>query len=239
MTRQLPCILFLALGLAACGTAERGSGPGTARGASKTSPAAPVKPGSRPQYHLVRSGETLYSIARRYGLDVKQLAAWNRLGDGTIIHVNQRLRLSPPGGAASPPVPQVAVEAPPRWQWPVSGTVLSRYGESPLTASGIQIGGRPGDPVRAAAAGQVVYSGNGLIGYGELLIIKHSDNWLSAYGYNQARLVAEGERVSAGQQIARMGEGPVPGGTTRRAMLHFEIRRIGQPLDPLGQLPAR
>ena len=68
-------------------------------------------------------------------------------------------------------------------------TVLSRYGESPLTASGIQIGGRVGDPVRAAAAGQVVYSGSGLIGYGELLIIKHSDNWLTAYGYNQVRLV--------------------------------------------------
>jgi lipoprotein NlpD len=96
-----------------------------------------------------------------------------------------------------------------------------------------------GDPVRAAAAGQVVYSGSGLIGYGELLIIKHSDNWLTAYGYNQARLVAEGERVAAGQQIARMGEGPMPGGNKRRAMLHFEIRRIGQPLDPLTMLPAR
>jgi lipoprotein NlpD len=117
--------------------------------------------------------------------------------------------------------------------------VLSRYGDSPLTASGIQIGGRVGDPVRAAAGGQVVYSGSGLIGYGELLIIKHSDNWLTAYGYNQVRLVAEGVRVTAGQQIALMGEGPMPGGSTRRAMLHFEIRRIGQPLDPLTMLPAR
>jgi lipoprotein NlpD len=93
--------------------------------------------------------------------------------------------------------------------------------------------------VRAAAAGQVVYSGSGLIGYGELMIIKHSDNWLTAYGYNQLRLVAEGERVTAGQQIARMGEGPMPAGNRRRAMLHFEIRRTGQPLDPLTMLPAR
>ncbi|MEZ5561463.1 MAG: peptidoglycan DD-metalloendopeptidase family protein [Gammaproteobacteria bacterium] len=237
MTRQLLCILFLVLGLTACGTADRGSGSTTGRGASPTSP---VQPGSRPQYHTVRSGETLYSIARRYGLSVRQLAAWNRLGDGTLIYVNQRLRLSPPGtGVPSPGTPQVAVEAPPRWQWPVSGVVLSRYGESPLTASGIQIGGRVGDPVRAAAAGQVVYSGSGLIGYGELLIIKHSDNWLTAYGYNRARMVSEGEKVSAGQQIALMGEGPMPGGTTRRAMLHFEIRRTGQPVDPLSQLPAR
>lgn len=237
MTRQLLCMLFLALGLAACGTAEHGSGSTTAR---STAPTSRVPAGSRPQYHTVRSGETLYSIARRHGLSVKQLAAWNRLGDGTIIHVNQRLRLSPPGGGVSSSgTPPVAVEAPPRWQWPVSGAVLSRYGESPLTASGIQIGGRVGEPVHAAAAGQVVYSGSGLIGYGELLIIKHSDNWLTAYGYNQVRLVSEGERVTAGQPIARMGEGPMPGSSKRRAMLHFEIRRIGQPLDPLGQLPAR
>ena len=237
MTRQLLCILLLALGLAACGTADRGSGAKSGRAASASSP---VSPGSRPAFHTVRNGETLYSIARRYGLSVKDIAAWNKLGDGTLINVNQRLRLSPPGSAASSSgTSQPPVEPPPRWQWPVSGVVLSRYGESPLTASGIQIGGRLGEPVRAAAAGQVVYSGSGLIGYGELLIIKHSDNWLTAYGYNQVRLVAEGDRVAAGQQVAQMGEGPVPGGSKRRAMLHFEIRRIGQPLDPLTLLPAR
>ncbi|MBL8198102.1 MAG: peptidoglycan DD-metalloendopeptidase family protein, partial [Chromatiales bacterium] len=201
MTRPLLWILLLTLGLTACGTAQRSSEAGSGRSAASTSRTSAV-PGSA--VHIVRDGETLYSIARRYGLSVQQLAAWNNLGDGTMIRVNQRLRLSAPGGAtAASPAPQPRVEPPPRWQWPVSGKVLSRYGESPLTASGIQIGGRVGDPVRAAAGGQVVYSGNGLIGYGELLIIKHSDNWLSAYGYNQARLVAEGERVSAGQQIAR------------------------------------
>lgn len=236
MTRQLLCMLCVVLSLSACGTAQRGSESTTGRTASSTSRSAAG-------VHIVRAGETLYSIARRYGLSVKQLAAWNNLGDGTLIRVNQRLRLSPPGGAASSDKTQQAsqppVEPPPRWQWPVSGAVLSRYGESPLTASGIQIGGRVGDPIRAAAGGQVVYSGSGLIGYGELLIIKHSDNWLTAYGYNQVRMVAEGERVASGQQIARMGEGPIPGGTSRRAMLHFEIRRIGQPIDPLRLLPAR
>ncbi len=231
MTRALFCILCVVLGLTGCGTTQRGGVPTT----SSRTAAAP-----RSGVHIVRDGETLYLIARRYGLSVKQLAAWNNLGDGTLIRVNQRLRLSPPAGAtASTATPLLQVEAPPRWQWPVSGTVLGRYGESPLTASGIQIGGRVGDPVRAAAAGQVVYSGSGLIGYGELLIIKHSDNWLTAYGYNQARLVAEGARVTAGQQIAQMGEGPTPGGSKRVAMLHFEIRRIGQPIDPLSQLPAR
>jgi lipoprotein NlpD len=224
-------MLCVVLGLTGCVAPRRDSVPSTS---SRTASAPPSG------LHIVRDGETLYSIARRYGLSVKQLAAWNNLGDGTMIRVNQRLRLSPPGGArtsTATPLPQV--EAPPRWQWPASGTVLNRYGDSPLTASGIQIGGRVGDPVRAAAAGQVVYSGNGLVGYGELLIIKHSDNWLTAYGYNRARLVAEGVRVSAGQQIAQMGEGPMPGGSKRVAMLHFEIRRIGQPLDPLSQLPAR
>ncbi len=237
MTRPLLWILLLTLGLTACGTAQRSSEAGSGRSAASTSRTSAV-PGSA--VHIVRDGETLYSIARRYGLSVQQLAAWNNLGDGTMIRVNQRLRLSAPGGAtAASPAPQPRVEPPPRWQWPVSGKVLSRYGESPLTASGIQIGGRVGDPVRAAAGGQVVYSGSGLVGYGELLIIKHSDNWLTAYGYNQARLVSEGARVTAGQQIARMGEGPMPGGGKRVAMLHFEIRRIGQPLDPLSQLPAR
>ncbi|MEO7387134.1 MAG: peptidoglycan DD-metalloendopeptidase family protein, partial [Gammaproteobacteria bacterium] len=122
-------------------------------------------------------------------------------------------------------------------RWPVSGPVLARYGESPLTASGVQLGGGAGDAILAAAGGQVVYAGNGLKGYGELLIIKHSPTWLSAYGYNQALLVREGDRVQAGQPIARMGEGPVGSGGGRRAALHFEIRRNGSPVDPVAQLP--
>jgi lipoprotein NlpD len=104
------------------------------------------------------------------------------------------------------------------------------------------LGGHAGDSVRAAAGGQVVYAGSGLVGYGELLIIKHNSNWLSAYGYNQALLVREGDRVAAGQAIARMGEGPTAGtgtGTrTRRSLLHFEIRQNGVPVNPLTQLPA-
>lgn len=224
--------------LAGCSGAVRWEEPG-ARG----SPLPSSREGTaarRPDWHTVRAGETLFSIAARYGMAVDQLAAWNGLGDGSLIRVGQRLRLTPSGGApsaASRSVEPVGSEVPPRWQWPVGGPVLARYGESPLTASGIQLGGRAGDAIRAAAGGQVVYAGSGLKGYGELLIIKHSPSWLSAYGYNQALLVAEGERVEAGQQIARMGEGPGLSGAGRRPALHFEIRRNGTPLDPLTQLP--
>ncbi|HET9482645.1 MAG TPA: peptidoglycan DD-metalloendopeptidase family protein, partial [Xanthomonadales bacterium] len=99
---------------------------------------------------------------------------------------------------------------------------------------GIDIRGRGGDPVLAAADGEVVYSGNGLLGYGELVIVKHAGDFLSAYAYNRKRLVAEGERVRAGQPIAEMG---TRGGALD--LLHFEIRRDGQPVDPLQFLPAR
>lgn len=102
------------------------------------------------------------------------------------------------------------------------------------TRQGIDIAGKAGDPIKAAADGEVVYSGNGLIGYGELIIIKHSSSLLSAYGHNRRRLVQEGARVKAGQQIAEMGSS-----SASRDMLHFEIRRNGKPVDPMSFLPAR
>ncbi len=239
MQRLLLVAAILVLG--ACSSAVRWEEPAPRSPSRTTAP----KPGPQPGFHTVRSGETLYSISFRYGLSVQALAAWNSLGDGTLINVGQRLRLSPPGSSSGPssvPMPSsqpstTAAEGPPRWLWPVNGPVVARYGESPLTASGVQLGGNAGDPVRAAAGGQVVYAGSGLPGYGELLIIKHSPNWLSAYGYNQALLVREGDRVAAGQAIARMGEGPTAGTRTRQSLLHFEIRQNGVPVNPLTQLP--
>ena len=142
--------------------------------------------------------------------------------------------------AAQPPVPTPAPGATRNaggitWQWPASGKVIGGFqAGGGGDGAGVNIAGNMGDPVRAAASGTVVYSGNGLIGYGELIIIKHNDTFLSAYGHNSKRLVKEGERVGAGQEIALMGASGAP-----RVELHFEIRKDGKPVDPLGYLPSR
>ncbi|HET7932260.1 MAG TPA: peptidoglycan DD-metalloendopeptidase family protein [Rhodanobacteraceae bacterium] len=121
------------------------------------------------------------------------------------------------------------------WRWPASGNLISGFqAGSGGDGAGVDIAGKAGDPVRAAASGTVVYSGNGLIGYGELVIIKHNDTYLSAYGHNSRRLVKEGQHVDAGQEIALMGASGAP-----RVELHFEIRKNGKPVDPMDYLPKR
>ncbi len=120
------------------------------------------------------------------------------------------------------------------WRWPADGAVIGRFASGDATKQGVDIGGSSGQPVRAASDGVVVYSGGGLVGYGELIIIKHSESWLSAYGHNRKRLVNEGQNVKAGQQIAEMGRSGAA-----RDMLHFEIRYNGKPVDPLLYLPKR
>jgi lipoprotein NlpD len=141
---------------------------------------------------------------------------------------------APPATAPAPPPGGVRVAQGLVWRWPASGQLISRYVGGDPTRQGINIAGSQGQPVFAAAQGEVVYSGAGLIGYGELVIIKHSDEYLSAYGHNRKRLVAEGQMVAAGQQIAEMGRSGAA-----RDMLHFEIRRNGKPTDPLPLLPKR
>ncbi|MFN3714611.1 MAG: peptidoglycan DD-metalloendopeptidase family protein [Alcanivoracaceae bacterium] len=142
----------------------------------------------------------------------------------------------PPTSAPTPaPAPRPAASTGPiPWQWPADGPLLSRFAADSVSSKGIVIAGNEGDPVRAAAAGVVVYRGSGLTGYGNLLIIKHDERWLSAYAHNERMLVAEGEKVSAGQRIANMGDSG-----TYRTQLHFEIRRDGTPVDPLTLLPRR
>jgi lipoprotein NlpD len=120
------------------------------------------------------------------------------------------------------------------WRWPADGQVVGTYAAGDQTRQGIDIAGKAGDPVRAAADGAVVYSGNGLIGYGELIIIKHNPSFLSAYGHNRKRLVKEGDRVKAGQVVAEMGSS-----SASRDSLHFEIRRNGKPANPVDYLPRR
>jgi len=120
------------------------------------------------------------------------------------------------------------------WYWPLRGPILSAFRPNDPGRQGIDIAGKMGEPVHAVASGVVVYSGSGLIGYGELIIIKHSDTYLSAYGHNRVRLVKEGDRVKAGQVIAEMGSSGAP-----RVELHFEIRRNGKAVNPLNYLPQR
>ena len=142
---------------------------------------------------------------------------------------------SPP--PASPPPPPARDSAAPlrdpaRWMWPADGRVVSNFRSNDPARNGIDIAGQEGQPVRASADGEVVYSGSGLIGYGELIIVKHSDRMLSAYAHNRQRLVQEGQRVAAGEPIAEMGRND-----RNQAILHFEIRVNGTPQDPLNYLP--
>jgi len=210
---------------------------------------APARaPQTVPQWHEVARGETLYSIAWRYGLDYRQVARWNGIAAPYLIRAGQRLVLrapppastSRPAGGRSPapraqpqPQPQepgVPAASNPAWHWPARGPV--REASTPFGRRGVQISGRRGQPIVAAAAGRVVYSGSGLIGYGKLIIIKHNDTYLSAYAHNDKLLVNEGAFVAAGQPIAEMGSSG-----TKEVMLHFEIRRDGKPVPPLDFLP--
>jgi lipoprotein NlpD len=307
---------------------------------------APVRSPDSAGIHHVVSGDTLYAIAFRNGLDYRDVAAWNNIAAPYRIYVGQVLRLFPPGGsapavaatttgsaprsvvaapppaaAAAPPPSPAPVAPPPKaatsamfedvppepaappaaekpvaatpapsspaapalsapptvkpgeapakpamaentaspparaiealpskitedsvattvnglaWRWPGKGTLAGTYVAGDQTRQGIDIAGKAGDPVLAAGDGEVVYSGNGLLGYGELIIVKHNASFLSAYGHNRKRLVQEGDKVKAGQQIAEMGSS-----AASRDELHFEIRKNGKPVNPLDYLPAR
>jgi lipoprotein NlpD len=199
---------------------------------------------AKPEQHIVRKGETLFSIAWRYGKDPTDVARWNRLGDGSLIYPGQVIRLSPPSGerprsastrtGSRQSLPSIPAQPPPAWTWPTRGQIGVEFGGKPGSGTGVLIDGRVGQPIVAAAAGRVVYAGGGLIGYGQLIILKHNDTYLSAYGHNAKLLVKEGQAVRKGQQIATMGEGP-----ERKPRLHFEIRRNGEPVNPRRYLPAR
>ena len=217
--------------------------------------------GAGAQHEVVR-GDTMYSIAWRYGYDYKALAAWNRIKPPYTIYPGQVIRLLPTrsAGALQPPpltakkprkparpdaaTPKATPSTPApvaagatttaggvRWQWPARGKLLK---STALTAKkGIIISGQAGQKIVAAATGEVVYSGNSLRGYGNLIIIKHDDTYLSAYAHNRDLVVKEGEAVRGGQQIATMGVD-----SKGAPVLHFEIRKNGKPVDPLRQLPG-
>lgn len=216
--------------------------------------------------YRVRKGDTLYAIAWRSGRDFRQLARWNGLSSPYTIYPGQTLRLTAPPQrttsakkakpagttakkkSSSKPAARAAAPAPAkktsprkssasgslRWAWPTDGRVISTFQANDHTRQGIKISGREGQPVKAAEGGKVVYSGSGLVGYGRLIIIKHNNKYLSAYGHNRRLLVKEGEQIVRGQRIAEMGRS-----NDGKPVLHFEIRRVGKPVDPLRLLPRR
>lgn len=207
--------------------------------------------------HTVARGETLYSIAWRYNLDVKKLAAVNKLDQRSTIYPGQRLTLDtsnasvPSSPTRSPRTstttrsrkapapapassPTVDVSRKLDWRWPARGPLLARFGGADALSKGIDIGAKKGEPVQAAESGTVVYAGNGLRGYGNLIILRHDNNYLSAYAHNSQLLAAEGDTVTMGQEIAEIGSSG-----TDRDKLHFEIRYNGKPVDPLRYLPKQ
>jgi len=183
--------------------------------------------------YVVAKGDTLSSIAARAGVHYRELARWNDLRSPYVIHPGQRLRLSPPAPARAARAPAAEAGGPVSWRWPAKGTLIARF--APEDGSkGIAIAGDEGQPIYAAADGRVVYQGSGLRGYGQLIIIKHNADFLSAYAHCAETFVQEGNAIRAGQRIAAMGSTG-----TNRVKLYFEIRRRGTPVDPLIHLPKK
>ncbi|SEI12224.1 peptidoglycan DD-metalloendopeptidase family protein [Pseudomonas fuscovaginae UPB0736] len=268
--------LALSALLAGCSSAPKNGVRVVDRNGNVTSSAsaAPQRPMTTTGQHVVVRGDTLFSIAFRYGWDWKALAARNNIQEPYTIHVGQAIRfdsrsnstaavatstttssssssskttitrrpatvagtpaaVTPTPTATATPTPPPG-PAPKGWAWPANGILIGKFASNGSLNKGIDIAGDLGQPVLAASDGSVVYAGSGLRGYGELVIIKHSDTYVSAYGHNRRLLVREGQQVKVGQTIAEMGSTG-----TDRVKLHFEIRRQGKPVDPLQFLPRR
>mgnify|MGYP000629631815 CR=1 FL=1 len=214
----------------------------------------------KPGYYSVRAGDTLTKIALDHGQAWRDIAKWNGLDNPNVIEVDQVLRVAPdakistaprpvaqqanvpaPAGQpapaaqpspAMPPAAQTTAEDGLAFSWPHGGQVISGFDET--KNKGLDFAGKAGDPVLAAADGKVVYAGSGLRGYGNLVILKHNNTYLTAYAHNQTLLVKEEQAVVKGQRIAEMGNSDAD-----RVKLHFEIRKQGKPVDPSKYLPSR
>ena len=210
--------------------------------------------------YRVQSGDTLAAIAFRFGIDYRELARINGIENEDKIYSGQILRtkgnpVSKPSSAvakrkpvskaasnssskpSSKPESDPAPKSVPTnfvWSWPYSGKLLAGFSSKEGGNKGIDLSGKLGDPIKAAADGQIVYAGSGLLGYGNLVIISHGQDFLSAYAHNSRILVKENQQVKAGDVVAELGN---TGATL--PMLHFEIRKDGKPVNPLGYLPKR
>lgn len=250
---------------------DRSGAAGAARPPVAAEKPAAVQREAKDGVYTVQRGDTLYSIAMAFGVDVRDLARWNELQDASVLRVGQSVRVTPPAEtaavtvtpvtpsgstevrplpapgapAAAAPLPPAAVPesapaakpdapvaaAPPTAQWlcPAAGTVIDGF-DAPRN-KGIDIGGIEGAAVKAAADGEVVHVGSALRGYGNLVIIRHPGDYVTAYGHNRKILVTQGQQVKRGQQIAELGRTDAD-----RPKLHFEIRHQGKPLDPVKYL---
>jgi lipoprotein NlpD len=320
MASHVAAGVALAALLALAGCASNAPAPVDVRAAPAAARPPAVAAEAKDTY-VVKSGDTLYSIAREHGMDYRELIAMNRIENASRITPGAVLKIRPPAGvgaavastapitadvvvarplAASPgpaassntetlkrepkggklpyseqalaqaqtqakagesaaptaaeakpearpeAKPEVKPEAKPEakpaepalagdelpWIWPARGQLIGTFSEG--GSKGVDIAGRLGDPVIAAADGKIVYSGTGLRGYGKLVIIKHNTTYLSAYAHNQTILVKEGQSVTRGQKIAEMGNSDAD-----QVKLHFEVRRQGKPVDPMKYLPQR
>jgi lipoprotein NlpD len=235
--------------------------PAPASKATSVAAAAPVVSAGE---YVVKRGDTLYSIALEHGLDYRELAQWNSLDDPTRIRGGQVLRVRPPetggvtvgrlagssriearpldapapakstpGAAAAPPsAASLALPSGPlKFIWPTKGKVIAAFEQT--RGKGLDIDGRVGDPIVAAAAGKVTYVGAGIRGLGKMLIIQHSDEFLTVYAHTSQIVVKEQQVVAPGQKIAEIGTSDA-----ERPMLHFQIRKLGRPLDPKQFLPG-
>lgn len=226
---------------------------------SKPLPGLNASNAGKPGYYTVKPGDNLTQISRISNQNWRDIVRWNNLESPNLIEVGQVLRITAPEGSAiampvnpgaaaastSKPLPSASMPAPApptaapaaidndiAWIWPSSGALIAGFDE--VKNKGLKIAGKLGDPVVASADGRVVYAGSGLRGYGNLVILKHNEMYLTAYAHNQTLLVKEDQTVRKGQRIADMGSSDAD-----RVMLHFEVRRQGKPVDPAKYLPPR
>jgi lipoprotein NlpD len=236
--------------------AARGARPAAPKPPPSASVQAP-KPAAADGYYTVKQGDTLYSIALDNGADYRDVAQWNALDDPTKLRIGQVLRVKPPaerqGVVVSPAKGAGKVEsrtidsasAPAREKplaaaaegeavdfiWPAKGKVLAGFAEP--RSKGIDIDGKIGDPVVAAAAGRVTYIGTGIPGLGKLVVIKHDNGFITVYAHNKDIMVKEQQAVTRGQKIAELGNTDAD-----RPKLHFQIRKGSAAVDPMRYLPA-
>lgn len=195
------------------------------------------------KYYRVKQGDTLYAIGFRSGYGYRKLATWNQIKPPYKIKIGWKIKLFKPSWRKKSVKTKIrSTQKKPKiaknnrrvsrlyWQWPMRGKISKNFYQT--DKKGINIFGKYGQIVKSAALGKVVYSGDGIIGYGNLIIIKHNEVYLSAYANNSRLLVNEGQAVNKGQVIAEVGLAK-----DKTSTLHFEIRKYGKPVNPLNLLP--